>query len=626
MKKVKYLAMLLAAGMFAACSDNLEDTGAGNAGGTTPATGEGYVKVAINMPTTSGMSRVGEDGTSVDLEDGLTPEYEVKDGILVFFKTTDNTDGAKKAESTATFVKAYDIKAFENGTAGNNQVTTRRSVISEAPMAGDGEQIYVLAILNTNDLFNQNNGNLLDASGNNIFATDKTIKALQTAITTSAKAVTTEGFTMLNAPLAKSSTAITSVNDNVQTLVPVTVYETEEDADQGEISSIYVERVVAKVTLTGFTLETKENDFKNKYTMNVATDDNNSPFYGDKVTLEGWTLSVTNKTTKAVRDISGNTNIVGIVDWVGTTYSSTGNNRFLGTSEIDNKDLYRIYWGIDNNYASSDYTESNPLTSCFNVLPKTGIWTNENEGKWESAAETTTESHPLYCLENTMNYNQQNHNQTTTLVIKTKYYANPTSTEDGAQSFFMYGANNQTYTVDGFIKEVEKALGWTEESSPKKTISLATPVPDGGDYVFDKTTIPDGKLNIKDLFVVKTEGTEESSELSDEEATKIYSALGEIRFYKDGTVYYNNVRIRHFVDDYTDVVWSPSTPDYTEKHLGRYGVLRNNWYEVNVTGISGPGDTQPEDPGDNNNDEDEGYIRAEINVLSWAKRSQNVEL
>lgn len=33
MKKVKYLAMLLAAGMFAACSDNLEDTGAGNAGG-----------------------------------------------------------------------------------------------------------------------------------------------------------------------------------------------------------------------------------------------------------------------------------------------------------------------------------------------------------------------------------------------------------------------------------------------------------------------------------------------------------------------------------------------------------------------------------------------------------------
>ena len=54
MKKVKYLAMLLAAGMFAACSDNLEDTGAGNAGGTTPATGEGYVKVAINMPTTSG--------------------------------------------------------------------------------------------------------------------------------------------------------------------------------------------------------------------------------------------------------------------------------------------------------------------------------------------------------------------------------------------------------------------------------------------------------------------------------------------------------------------------------------------------------------------------------------------
>lgn len=88
MKKVKYLAMLLAAGMFAACSDNLEDTGAGNAGGTTPVTGEGYVKVAINMPTTSGgMSRTDDKGTSpIDLEDGLDNEFKVNAGIIVFFE------------------------------------------------------------------------------------------------------------------------------------------------------------------------------------------------------------------------------------------------------------------------------------------------------------------------------------------------------------------------------------------------------------------------------------------------------------------------------------------------------------------------------------------------------------
>lgn len=76
MKKVKYLAMLLAAGMFAACSDNLEDTGAGNAGGTTPVTGEGYVKVAINMPTTSGGMSRADDGSYVDLDDGLENEYK----------------------------------------------------------------------------------------------------------------------------------------------------------------------------------------------------------------------------------------------------------------------------------------------------------------------------------------------------------------------------------------------------------------------------------------------------------------------------------------------------------------------------------------------------------------------
>ena len=97
MKKVKYLAMLLAAGMFAACSDNLEDTGAGNAGGTTPGTTEGYVKVSINTPTTSGtMTR------SFSLDDGTDNEYEVKEkgNILVFFKTTATT-GAGTPEATA---------------------------------------------------------------------------------------------------------------------------------------------------------------------------------------------------------------------------------------------------------------------------------------------------------------------------------------------------------------------------------------------------------------------------------------------------------------------------------------------------------------------------------------------
>ena len=115
--------------------------------------------------------------------------------------------------------------------------------------------------------------------------------------------------------------------------------------------------------------------------------------------------------------------------------------------------------------------------------------------------------------------------------------------------------------------------------------------------------------------------------LSDEQAKSLAEKLGNIKFYQDGATYYNSVLIRHFDEtEYPDVAWDPTAPEYTEKQLGRYGVLRNNWYEINVTSFSGPGDPEIQDPDDGPDDNKEGYIRAQINVLSWAKRSQDVDL
>ena len=55
MGKFKFFSLLMAAGMFAACSDNLENAGNGNEGDTL--TGEkGYVNIGINLPTTNGRS------------------------------------------------------------------------------------------------------------------------------------------------------------------------------------------------------------------------------------------------------------------------------------------------------------------------------------------------------------------------------------------------------------------------------------------------------------------------------------------------------------------------------------------------------------------------------------------
>ena len=101
-----------------------------------------------------------------------------------------------------------------------------------------------------------------------------------------------------------------------------------------------------------------------------------------------------------------------------------------------------------------------------------------------------------------------------------------------------------------------------------------------------------------------------------------------IDYYKGGVAYYP-VLVKHFGDDLTPWNQQGTTaypgPSAAGNWLGRYGVLRNNWYKVNVTGISNIGSstvpeiTTPDDP-------TQSYIAVEINVLSWAVRSQSVEL
>ena len=65
--------------------------------------------------------------------------------------------------------------------------------------------------------------------------------------------------------------------------------------------------------------------------------------------------------------------------------------------------------------------------------------------------------------------------------------------------------------------------------------------------------------------------------------------------------------------------------------LGRYGMVRNNWYDVNVSAFRKLGKpalpaldvTKDKDPDDKKTSEE--WIAFKINILSWAKRTQNVE-
>ena len=60
--------------------------------------------------------------------------------------------------------------------------------------------------------------------------------------------------------------------------------------------------------------------------------------------------------------------------------------------------------------------------------------------------------------------------------------------------------------------------------------------------------------------------------------------------------------------------------------LGRYGVLRNNWYNLSITGVNKIGTPDINVPDNTPDDNLDSYISVKINVLSWAKRQQDVTL
>ena len=116
-----------------------------------------------------------------------------------------------------------------------------------------------------------------------------------------------------------------------------------------------------------------------------------------------------------------------------------------------------------------------------------------------------------------------------------------------------------------------------------------------------------------------------NAKLGFKKATTTDAAVG-LSTFKSGVSYYV-ARVKHF-NELTP--WNAGNQTYGSNNanwLGRYGVLRNNWYELSVSSVSGPG--YPDVPKVNPtapDDENEQYINVEVKILDWAKRSQSVDL
>ena len=577
MKKTLLFSVALAGLMLGSCSSS-DDLNGGN----TPANqdGNGYVAFTINLPSQSGSSSRANDV----FNDGLAKEYSVHDATLILF-----TGGATEGKSS--FVEAHTLSTapWQNvGTSDDNITTQSKKIVQKVTKSITNAK--ALVILNNNGTLSVGEDGSLKVNNTNFTGTYAEFLAKTDA--TNGKTLTKDGFYMANAPLAngQGGSAAPATGTTVTTLTDLKgkIYDTEAEAKLGTPAEVYVERGVAKVTL-------------NK--GEVAKADNGTT---DKVdfAISGWAIDNTNPTTYLVRSTKGFT------DWMGYANEKCTTNpyRFVGHTQIASG-LYRTYFAQDMNYDTD-------ATGLQRVA----------EADFKDAY---GDANPQYCFENTFNVKHQNENQTTLVAIKAKL--------NSGKDFYIVGGDQTTLfdktQLEKLIKNKFLSVeeGWVKDNAKNETTSIGE---DDLTLTFDNDAA--GVINLTSVTVKSEKLKDSPAALPATYLEDVKAAVGSVVCYKNGVSYYT-VRIKHFGDDLTpwkngelDVKPGSVYPDGTKtaenNWLGRYGVLRNNWYDITVQDVKGLGSaTVPELTG-TTDDELESYIAVRINVLSWAKRTQSAIL
>lgn len=527
--------------------------------------GEAYASFTINLPTTSGTRADDPKPGTPSFDEGAAKEYEVKNGTILIF----DKDGK--------FVTSAQLGTMNPWTpVKTDGVTTAAITTVQLSGVSVGGNYQALVLLN-NDVDATTSKVTLPTTGETYAEWSK-----NTLMVNAEKYASTDGIFMANAP------KYTGTSTEPTTLVKVAnVCASREEAQAKAATTVYVERGLAKVTMQNFTI--------NGYTVAEGT------YKNDKVEIKNWQLDVTNKSTFPVHQ---------------TGDLSTGFTAIWSTPRFydgGNKSFKRVYWGVDPNYSGATLQNLAACKKAFTMIDKDDI-----TGK-------TGNDHPQYCLENTFDLANMMQGQTTRVVFKAVYTPNALA-RTTEKTFYKIGNNTAIWAKANLEKQIHTvavtAMGITDADEQAK-------------YVVKLDATGNNISGAAGQHLIKAENITYTGKASDSKVTETVvntineklglSEVAGIATYLDGVTYYI-ARIKHF-NELTP--WTAGEGYGTEngKYLGRYGVLRNNWYDLSVTSISGLGypdvpEVKPTVP----DDENEQYINVEVKILSWAKRSQQIKL
>lgn len=573
--KIKHLfGLAVIAAMSASCSSN-EDLGTAGPGTGTNEAGVGYAIFTINLPSVSGTRAA--DAGGAEMAEGTPEEYKVSKATALIFQKYGSDEGSYKfVESVTLPIDGW----TDDSTPGIT--TTSKKLVAKLTNVDTKNDYSVLILLNNKNVNLPTVGQSYnDWNSKNILTPSVTDWA------------GSDGFYMANAPLkgsAASPAALVHIDKDK-------IYASEAEANKPTndcAATVFVERGVAKMTVAAPGTIT----VKDKATSNDTQ---------SKVTFSKWALDITNKKTYAVHNIDGLSKDFSDI-W--TT------ERFTGTNN-------RVYWGTDPNYNLAELnTNDAKRKEEFNFI------TAPSEINKDFT--NTTNTNPVYCLENTFNLANMYQGQTTRVIFKATYTpkddaGNPLAEQDG--TFYTIGNMTNILNEAALKTAVNTAATSVLPGCTVDYTNLKTE----GSHVITLADIKDstGKTLVADKDYSGKTGTQIVKEINDKlgliDGAGHAEAMVGINTYAQGVTYYI-ARVKHFG---SLTPWNSGESYGTDnlKYLGRYGMLRNNWYELTVGKVYGPGypGVPPVDP-NQPDDENEKYLSVSVKILSWAKRSDTVDL
>ena len=435
------------------------------------------------------------------------------------------------------------------------------------------------------------------------------------------------------------------------------IFGTKEEAVKNPAGCIYVERAAVKITVEEGT------------NLNTTIGDDNIP-----ISILGWKVINTEPSYYNTRQINYDGSAA--EDWgpffnescqdPNTTYRFVSLLQFKPTKPVGtaadptaaqlHTKGYRTYFGCDPQYAT-DATLN--FTTADDARP------------WITVAPTNH----AYTTENTFDVAHQTWRNTTMVTLKTQI-------GDGNTNYYTVGKNSQTLLDEAGAKATIQTIVSNDPDVSDAYDALCTAISNANEHatVTQNWTVtisvadPDkGETDVQFTIVPKPMIGTEAVDLTGYDLSNLNNAIDAVvsttstvsseavtsdavllSYYKGGISYYN-IRIKHFGEEETP--WSATlsaaleaanagyitgggkdvneiygiglNPDKSkQRFLGRYGVVRDNWYKLSVDKIGKIGTAEPVNPSittpNTPDDEIENYISVHVHILPWVLRSQSV--